>query len=707
MYRSAITATLSHTLSPSPTQPTCGRRIQLPLPYSLTLEKSSEHFQSPGASVLSSGLRTPPADEMGTTYHAPNLAPYENHNVSLPGYPSALAQADRTRTVLSDINGGLANSARYSAQNQPQPHSQTRLITTSSSSTVQPSSRHSTRPSTPTGSSSKITMASEGKPLRRDSLSLTLHSMTIPSCISPNGGNIADFAAQVTCLLWFESPKVLEAAENVRSLPATAPIRRLTEHAIPSQQFTKWVQAVFTTTQIAQNVMLLALMFIYRLKMTNPNVKGQSGSEYRLLTVALMLGNKFLDDNTYTNKTWADVSGISVQEIHVMEVEFLSNMRYSLLASKEHWDEWLLKLAHYFEYCERAMKPLSPILMSSPTHRGFASPLPSPTNNVQLTPLSTTAYSPSSHNLNNGQNWPVPYQAAPALSPLASRPDLGNNRKRSLVDEELVEPPAKRPPRHQPQLSQGRVNRPTPNPVPEAVRLSIPNLTLNTGSVPPATQAAYPASVTYAPQQQSALSLPPLVPGVRAMATVFPTTTTTTFPPQLPLLSTNGLPGTVPSVMTTPTTHYPPATSGYGTPTKRLSPVNTLTPAAAYGTSSPLTEAFPHHSGLHTPISHSPSVYLQQRPSPYRPVRHVNTLLYPPPSASLQEYHLSGTAIPPTQMHYQPLGRRNDIRTGIVPEFRNGLLYSGNGLPSHSLTPIQTVPGQQRLMPLGQGQYPN
>ena len=40
-----------------------------------------------------------------------------------------------------------------------------------------------------------------------------------------------------------------------------------------------------------------------------------------------------LDDNTYTNKTWAEVSGITVKEIHVMEVEFLSNMRYSLLVS--------------------------------------------------------------------------------------------------------------------------------------------------------------------------------------------------------------------------------------------------------------------------------------------------------------------------------------------------------------------------------------
>lgn len=49
---------------------------------------------------------------------------------------------------------------------------------------------------------------------------------------------------------------------------------------------------MLSTTQVTQNVILLALMFVYRLKMTNPSVRGRPGSEYRLLTVALMLGNK-------------------------------------------------------------------------------------------------------------------------------------------------------------------------------------------------------------------------------------------------------------------------------------------------------------------------------------------------------------------------------------------------------------------------------
>lgn len=50
--------------------------------------------------------------------------------------------------------------------------------------------------------------------------------------------------------------------------------------------------SILSTTQVSQNVILLALMFIYRLKKLNPGVKGKLGSEFRLFTVALMLGNK-------------------------------------------------------------------------------------------------------------------------------------------------------------------------------------------------------------------------------------------------------------------------------------------------------------------------------------------------------------------------------------------------------------------------------
>lgn len=70
------------------------------------------------------------------------------------------------------------------------------------------------------------------------------------------------------------------------------PTTPLVFEAMPNMGFRKWVTTILSTTQVTQNVILLALMFIYRLKRLNPGVKGKLGSEFRLLTVALMLGNK-------------------------------------------------------------------------------------------------------------------------------------------------------------------------------------------------------------------------------------------------------------------------------------------------------------------------------------------------------------------------------------------------------------------------------
>lgn len=78
-------------------------------------------------------------------------------------------------------------------------------------------------------------------------------------------------------------------AEPATTLIPQAP---LASDAMPSLGFRKWVTTILSTTQVSQNVILLALLFIYRLKGLNPTVKGKPGSEFRLLTVALMLGNK-------------------------------------------------------------------------------------------------------------------------------------------------------------------------------------------------------------------------------------------------------------------------------------------------------------------------------------------------------------------------------------------------------------------------------
>ncbi|EXK40047.1 hypothetical protein FOXG_10313 [Fusarium oxysporum f. sp. lycopersici 4287] len=499
----------------------------------------------------------------------------------------------------------------------------------------------------------------------------------------------------MTCLFWFESIEELKQAESIRVRGPNALIPRLPSLAKPYDQFRKWVYSVLSTTQVTQNVILLALLFIYRLKMSTPQIKGRAGSEYRLLTVALMLGNKFLDDNTYTNKTWAEVSCFNVQEIHVMEVEFLSNMRYNLVATKEQWEGWLDKLSCFHEYYERAVRlPASPIHIPSPTNKSLHSPVASPTGMMQPTAnlptpaVTTTNYSPTS---SHSQNWSAYHSNT--VSPLATKPNLQFpvSRKRS-PEEEIMEHPAKRlvPPGRAPAAAMVQAVNPRSNGIIEPARLPVPHLTVMTGQpqMQPQTQPTltpfnngnvningYPQ-----PTQQVAqpvhVSLPPLQTGMRAMSTVYPSGPAA-------MVQKQSLPAT--TGVTMAQAGFPTqAPVNFGTPNKqhspgRLGPFNSSPLAEAYGPASAV-----HTPMVHTPISNSPSVFLQQRPSPYKPVRHVNTLLCPPPSASLEQYHLA-VPVPPTQMHYQPLGRRNDLRTGIVPEFMVYNRSHPQNLPPHGL----------------------
>ncbi len=415
---------------------------------------------------------------------------------------------------------------------------------------------------------------------------------------------------------------------------------------MPSIGFKKWVVTILSTTQVTQNVILLALLFIYRLKTINPAVKGRSGSEYRLLTVALMLGNKckcipnlprfqltnlVLDDNTYTNKTWAEVSGISVTEIHVMEVEFLSNMRYSLLASKEQWQEWQEKLGKFWVYCDAASKaPLSQT--SSHTLVGRQVPLPSPPASMQASPPSTSSWNPPSSCPNSyNQNWPTNSYAAPLVSQLPELDFRHMARKRSH-DGDAEEPTAKRVSR--PQINGALSFYPTMPPLrQDAPRLPVPHLTISTSQ---------PMNNHYNEATNFSQNVP-LLPRLngRAMSSVYPSTPSWT--PQLPMLTPTG-----------PSSQHAALNNGYVTPSRRQSPHSVQQDLLSLG-SSPISANFPTNHN-------SPSFFLQQRASPYKPVRHVNTLLYPPPSASMHEYTANVD-----QIHYQTLGKRNEYRHGVLP----------------------------------------
>ena len=453
--------------------------------------------------------------------------------------------------------------------------------------------------------------------------------LQIPGSVNGSKGSLAEFAAEITCLFWFERSETLEYAE---SLPHGAmPDRGLTPDAIPSIGFRKWVTTMLSTTQVGKNVILLALMFIHRLKKFNRSVSGKRGSEFRLLTIALMLGNKFLDDNTYTNKTWAEVSGISVNEIHIMEVEFLSNMRYELYASQAEWEQWKTKLGRFGSFYDKAIRfnqsqANSP---TTPTSQDVPHKLPSP---------------PSANRAVNGiyANLPNPMHTLPHLPRSPVRQSSGMEypfeRKRSL-DTSFDLPPAKRTHSSFSASTNFSPSILTPNSV------LTPGSTNTAISYDSARVPQLPLPTLPNPARANGVHLAPLsLPGPRGMSTVYPTTMGSS-QPMIP--STSG------SLNMPPMSH---TDTGLPAPNSRVSShagSAHTSPTNLYGTGTPT------RPGL------SPSYFLMDRSSPYRPVRHVNTLLYPPPSGAMQNPTKS---IDYQQMHYQPLSKNTtQIHSGPMP----------------------------------------
>ena len=97
--------------------------------------------------------------------------------------------------------------------------------------------------------------------------------------------------------------------------------------------FRKWVLHVLNATRLPSATILTSLHYL-SLRVHNLSANGHfapsEATLYQLLTVALILGSKFLDDNTFQNKSWAEVSQIKVTDLNRDEREWLAAFDHRL-----------------------------------------------------------------------------------------------------------------------------------------------------------------------------------------------------------------------------------------------------------------------------------------------------------------------------------------------------------------------------------------
>lgn len=125
--------------------------------------------------------------------------------------------------------------------------------------------------------------------------------------------------------------------------------RVITPDAPITTPFRKFVAQILTSTRLPSTTILLGMNYLAKRINT---LKGQGqvpykaseGQVWRYLTVSLLLGSKFLDDNTFQNRSWSEVSGIAVSELNALESEWLQSMGWRLyvnLDMSKDYQAWL------------------------------------------------------------------------------------------------------------------------------------------------------------------------------------------------------------------------------------------------------------------------------------------------------------------------------------------------------------------------------
>ena len=154
----------------------------------------------------------------------------------------------------------------------------------------------------------------EERPVGGVSATLDYNMEQMTDFVAETAAGIFDLAASHVCV------SDIDILRSIRPAPI-----------YPS--FRKWTLEVLNATRLPSATLLLSLSYlalrIRYLSATRAFAYSEHGL-YKLLTVALILGSKFLDDNTFQNKSWADVSQIPVRELNTEEREWLASFGHRL-----------------------------------------------------------------------------------------------------------------------------------------------------------------------------------------------------------------------------------------------------------------------------------------------------------------------------------------------------------------------------------------
>eukprot|EP01029_Cantina_marsupialis_P029211 TRINITY_DN779950_c0_g1_i1.p1 TRINITY_DN779950_c0_g1~~TRINITY_DN779950_c0_g1_i1.p1 ORF type:complete len:177 (-),score=17.19 TRINITY_DN779950_c0_g1_i1:111-641(-) len=109
-----------------------------------------------------------------------------------------------------------------------------------------------------------------------------------------------------------------------------------------------YLERLKTFTKCSSTCFVLCLVYIDRL-ITQSNFFLSSLNVHRVLVTSLMLAAKFFDDEYFVQSHYAEIGGISRDDINDLEVDFLFKINFSLHVTPAEFSRYLGELMKHYE----------------------------------------------------------------------------------------------------------------------------------------------------------------------------------------------------------------------------------------------------------------------------------------------------------------------------------------------------------------------
>ena len=116
----------------------------------------------------------------------------------------------------------------------------------------------------------------------------------------------------------------------------------------PKIPILQYLEDLHSMGNCPRSVFVVALILLDRLLLKKPEITITPNTVHKLFLCSLLTASKFTTDYYYDNLVWANIGGIKLEEINLLEKEFLFALGFSIIVTKEEfsmYDDELAKKA--------------------------------------------------------------------------------------------------------------------------------------------------------------------------------------------------------------------------------------------------------------------------------------------------------------------------------------------------------------------------